>query len=339
MKNFNGFMHGINVGGWLSQCEMTREHLDSFMTESDFERIAEMGFDHIRLPIDHGLFGFEGGFGYIDKAVALCEKYGLNIVLDLHKTAGYAFYEQNGNSFFESRELQDIFYGIWQELSERYGRYGITAFDLLNEITDPAVTEQWNSIAAQAVSVIRKNAPHTPILIGGVCYNSINALKGILYPPDDSIVYSFHFYEPYIFTHQGADWEKNMPDSFRIGYPLTAGEYKKISKEKLNGEFTGIFRSAEDDTPVKEIISKLFAEAASTAEERNVPLYCGEYGVIDKADAISALSWHRDIRDIFDRFGIGSALWCYKGMSFGLTDMHYDGVRRELTEISANKTN
>lgn len=124
-----------------------------------------------------------------------------------------------------------------------------------------------------------------------------------------------------------------MPDSFRIGYPMTAGEYKNISKEKLKGEFTGIFRLAEDDTPVKEIINKLFAEAASTAEERNVPLYCGEYGVIDKADAMSALSWHRDMREIFDRFGTGRALWCYKGMSFGLTDRHYDEVREQITEL------
>lgn len=333
MKKINGFMHGINIGGWLSQSPLNREHLDGFITEKDLMRIAEMRFDHIRLPIDYELICSEDGFKYIDTAVSLCGRYGLNIVLDLHKTAGYAFYEQNGNSFFESKELQDKFCDIWRELSERYGRYGTAAFDLLNEITDPAVSEQWNSIAAQAVSVIRKNAPHTPILIGGVCYNSINAVKGILYPPDDSIVYSFHFYEPYIFTHQGADWEKNMTDGFRIGYPLTAGEYKNISKEKLKGEFSGIFRFAEDNTPVKEIISKLFAEAASTAEERNVPLYCGEYGVIDKADAISALSWHRDIRDIFDRFGIGRALWCYKGMSFGLIDRHYDEVRGQITEI------
>ena len=52
MRRFVGFEKGINLGGWLSQTELTREHMDTFITEEDFRNIKAMGLDHVRLPID-----------------------------------------------------------------------------------------------------------------------------------------------------------------------------------------------------------------------------------------------------------------------------------------------
>ena len=55
MKEFIGYKKGINLGGWLSQCNHCREHYDSFINESDIRRISEWGLDHIRLPVDYEL--------------------------------------------------------------------------------------------------------------------------------------------------------------------------------------------------------------------------------------------------------------------------------------------
>ena len=44
---------GVNLGGWLSQCVKETEHYESFITREDIKNIAKMGFDHVRLPIDH----------------------------------------------------------------------------------------------------------------------------------------------------------------------------------------------------------------------------------------------------------------------------------------------
>ena len=55
MRRFVGFEKGINLGGWLSQTELTREHMDTFITEEDFRKIKAMGLDHVRLPIDYEL--------------------------------------------------------------------------------------------------------------------------------------------------------------------------------------------------------------------------------------------------------------------------------------------
>ena len=209
MRDFPGFKKGINLGGWLSQSPLTKEHLDTFITEKDLQAIASMGADHVRLPVDYPLIETENGatieegYNYIDHCVAWCKANGLRMILDLHKTYGYAFGDAaNCGSFFENPKLQERFLSLWDKFAARYGRYDFIAFDLLNEIVDPNVSDVWNDLAARAVARIRSIAPDTWILIGGTCYNSINTVKHILPPPDDKIVYSFHFYEPFLFRHK-----------------------------------------------------------------------------------------------------------------------------------------
>ena len=77
---------------------------------------------------------------------------------------------------------------------------------------------------------------------------------------------------------------------------------------------------------------KNFAPAIKVAQERGKCLYCGEYGVIDQADPADAVRWFKDINVIFEKYGIGRAVWNYRGKDFGLVDGHYDGVRDELVK-------
>ena len=97
MKRWKGFEHGINLGGWLSQCDHTKERYDNFITEPDIARISSWGLDHIRIPVDYDLVEtkegeyIEEGFAYIRKVIDWAGKYGLNMILDLHKTYGYSF--------------------------------------------------------------------------------------------------------------------------------------------------------------------------------------------------------------------------------------------------------
>ena len=73
---------GINLGGWLSQCNYTRERYETFITESDFERIAAWHFDHVRVPFDFNVIEKENGelieenWKYLDNAVSWGKKHG-----------------------------------------------------------------------------------------------------------------------------------------------------------------------------------------------------------------------------------------------------------------------
>ena len=50
-----GFTRGVNLGGWMSQCDYSEERLNGFIREEDFARIAEWGLDHVRLPVDYNV--------------------------------------------------------------------------------------------------------------------------------------------------------------------------------------------------------------------------------------------------------------------------------------------
>lgn len=343
MRKVDGFMHGVNLGGWLSQCVHTKEHYDSFITEADIERIAAWGLDHVRLPVDYELIEtedgkpIEAGYQYIENCIAWCRKHGLNMILDLHKTAGYVFDNQeHSKGFFDKPELLGRFTSLWETIAKRFVKdKDILIFELLNEIVDPNVAEPWNQLIAKTVDAIRAIDSDVRIMYGGVCYNSVTNVKLLGQPKDDNIIFTFHCYEPIIFTHQGAGWTDGMPLDYRIAYPASVQHYmaetKKYLKQMMVDNLGAVME--EDEEYSKEQFLALFKEAVDTAERYQVPLYCGEYGVIDRADPQSTLAWYRDIHDAFESYGIGRAAWSYKEMDFGLIDEHYADVQNEIVAL------
>lgn len=342
MKEFKGYMHGVNLGGWLSQCDHTKERYDTFVTEKDIEKIRSWGLDHIRVPVDYDLVENEDGsykedgFGYIEKAIEWSKKNGLNMVLDLHKTFGYSFDDgENESGFFDNKDYQERFYLLWEEFAKRFGKYeDMLCFELLNEVTEESYCEIWNEISENCIKRIRAIAPTIRILIGGYHNNCVEALKDLRMPYDENVVYNFHCYEPLIFTHQGADWIEGMNPAFRMPFDGTYGEYDALTKQELSQAFTmDLLKFGADKKFGIDFFEDCFGEAVRIAEERNVMLYCGEYGVIDRSVPEDALKWYRVITECFDRHGIGRAAWSYKEMDFGLSDERMKGVIGELTKI------
>ena len=340
MNTFTGYNRGINLGGWLSQAELTKEHMDTFITESDLEVIKGLGADHVRLPLDYSVIEEEDGsekqegYRYIDNCIEWCRKNGLNLILDLHKTAGYIFDDfENCKGFFEDEALQTRFVNLWDRLAKRYGKYSDRiAFELLNEVVDANMAEIWNDIAQRAIVKVRENAPETWILIGGTRNNSIVSISELRAPYDNRIVFNFHCYEPLIFTHQAAYWVKGMSPDFRVSYPKTMGEYEKLSKEQIGGYYSDLISGYETMLCDKEFFVRYFSEAVEIAKKYDVPLYCGEYGVIDQADTEGTLNWFKDIHAAFEECNIGRAVWSYKKMDFGITDDHYADIKEELVK-------
>ena len=312
MANFKGYRKGVNIGGWLSQCVHTKEHYDSFITENDIRELSTWNIDHIRIPVDYDLVEDkagnyrEEGFEYIRKVIDWCGKYGLNMILDLHKTFGYSFDDgEQEEGFFENEKYQERFCCLWEQFAAKFGMFdNRVAFELLNEVTDKSYCEKWNEISYKCIKRIRAIAPEISILVGGYYNNSIIAIPDLAMPYDEHIIYNFHCYDPLIFTHQGAPWVKDMDINFRM--------------------------HIEDSEACEEYYDKLFAEAVKVAKERNVMLYCGEYGAIDRMDEEDAYKWYSLIRKVFDKYDIGNAAWSYKEMDFGLTGKYLERVRKDF---------
>ena len=307
-----GFMKGVNLGGWMSQCDYSEDRLNNFITEPDFATIASWGLDHVRIPVDYNVLeddrgGYrEDGFDRIERAIGLARQYGLNVVLDLHKTAGFSFdFGEKEDGFFENEAYQERFCRLWEKLAERFGNDPEhVAFELLNEVTEQRFIGVWNQVSRRCIERVRAIAPDTLILLGSYWNNSPEAVKDLDAPYDGKVVYNFHCYSPMPFTHQGAAWVRDMPLDERHGF-----------------DELGI-------TP--EFFEGLFASALEKARVHGAEVYCGEYGVIENATPEDTVKWYKAINSVFEKHGIARATWSYKQMNFGISDSRLDGVRDEL---------
>ncbi|MCQ2573921.1 MAG: glycoside hydrolase family 5 protein [Treponema sp.] len=335
MNTWNGYMKGVNLGGWLSQCEYRKDHFLEFITETDIKKIKSWGMDHVRLPFDFNIVQdksgnfIEEGFRYLDSAVQWCENAGLNIILDLHKAQGFSFDKDEmesglfGNPVYEKR-----FIDLWIVLAARYGKIGPNvSFELLNEVTSPAFNEGWMKLAEKTIREIRRIAPEVQILLGGYWNNSPDAIKDLINPPDTKVFYNFHSYDPMCFTHQGAGWVEGMPEDFRLKYPFDYDSPEAEGAKKCYEIMRMPWPNGKSD---ESYFENKFADALRRGKERNVLLYCGEYGVIDLADPESTLEWYRQIHSVFHKYGIGHCIWNYKSKNFGIEGSHYETILEEI---------
>ena len=312
LKN-KGIYKGVNFGGWLSQCDYSKERLENFIKEKDFAVVADWGADHVRIPVDYNVFENddgtykEEGFKLIEFAHESCKKYGLKMVLDLHKTAGFSFdyFGESESGFFDSEPLQERFYRLWEQFAIKFGKYSDdVVFELLNEVTDKEFIEKWNEISNKCIERIRRYAPDTIILVGSYWNNSVTAVPDLAKPYDDKVVYNFHCYEPLKFTHQGAYWTNLIDPDERLTF--------------------------DESNITEEFFEEMFAPAIEAAKRCNTSLYCGEYGVIDIVSPEDTVKWFKCINSVFEKYGISRCTWNYKEMDFGLSDNRLDKVRSEL---------
>ncbi len=344
MKKFEGFQKGVNLGGWISQFDKyDKAHFDSFITEKDIDYIASLGFDHVRVPVDYNVLEdeegniIESGFTYLENCRKWCEKNHLNMLIDLHECYGYSFdplkKDMDRIKFFYDEKLQERFLNLWKEIANRFGKYpNQVAFEPLNEVVSETVVDAWNGILNKFIDTIRAISKDTYIIAGGVCYNNVLSVPLINIKKDDRLVYNFHCYEPFPFTHQGAYWVENMPSDFRIDYPLTLDIYQKESKI-IDPDLGGAIYKVKTKEFGPEFFEEIFEPAIEKSKKDDIPLYCGEYGVIDLADNRGKLRWLKDIHTVFEKHGIGHALWNYKEKDFGLVDDNFSEIKEDFIKI------
>lgn len=340
---FNGFERGMGIGGWLTNYKRFNvlpdkwrmkitvgdmEHFRSYITEADVKNIADMGLDHIRLGFDQ-IVVEESPYKYRDEIFEIikrfaswCKKYDLNLVLNLHKSLGNYCDIKEDVTLLESPELQDRFVALWREFEKRFEGYDYVAFELLNEVRN-VKADDWNSLAGRAVSEIRKLNPDRIIIIGGTHWNSPSTVGRIKLFDDPNIVYTFHFYEPYEFTHQRGVLQ--APPLFYnrvMHYPSDIAPYREY-RECIGADLGSYKKLARMD---KEALRKMLQPAFDFAKKHpDKILWCGEFGTIRHAPLRSRENYMRDIISMLKENGIQYCVWNYlstpnDGNRFSLVD-------------------
>lgn len=346
---FDYFQNGVNLGGWFSQYECIldaadlnarrkEEHFRHFITEQNIAQIASWGMDHVRLPVDYRFLA-EGSsavgakaFSCLDACADLCEKYHLNLIIDLHNAEGNLYGAMDEPMPLLTEEpLKQRFLNIWKSMAAHFkGRTGpVVMFELLNEVSDASGGYLWSGLYRRAIQTIRTEDPDRFILVGSNRQNDADCLDQLELVDDDRVFYNFHFYDPMVFTHQKAHFSEEMVAYGRAThYP---GEINGFTDFLLRSrQYIPKYRKTAMETENdRALMLRLLKGALNFVAYSGRELYCGEFGVIGSAQPDDAARWLRDCTKILDSRRIGHALWNYKALDFGLVDMENKVVSKE----------
>lgn len=310
------FKKGLNVAGWLANARRQP------MFARDFLQIKQAGFDHVRLPVTPEFFGItlepgsleKAKLSEVDKGIEMLIAHDLPVMLDIHP--GKAFM----NKLETSEEAEKEFIRMWVELSKRYKKIPSDklVFELLNEPQYYHREARYNSLVARTVAAIREIDTDRTLVIGGPNGSSIDGMKKLDVLADPNIIYAFHYYLPYIITHQGVHmgFEGKMVRFFR-NLPYPAGKATRSaeyyapdapSPDQAQQELDEYKKAHWNFTTIRQHISA----ASAWAKEKNVRIICGEFGVLrNHIDAQSRYNWIGDTRKALEEFGIGWQYWEY----------------------------
>jgi endoglucanase len=226
-----------------------------------FKAIRDAGFDTVRIPVRFSAYTDaqppypieEDFMQLVDTAVRQALSQGLIVILDLHH------YEEIMQDPLGQRER---FLALWDQIALHFQDFSPNLyFEILNEPNHALDAITWNVLLEDCIRVIRESNPQRKLLVGSVDYNDIDSLEKLTLPQDENLMAVVHFYLPFEFTHQGADW--------------------------VDGSERWIGRTWEGTAVEKVMITHQLDRAVAWSERRNVPLVVTEFGSIRGADAAS----------------------------------------------------
>jgi endoglucanase len=285
------FRRGVNVLGY-----------DPYWTDASkrrfewrhFAEIRKAGFDFVR--VDLQAFKYMDSSNRLDPAwlaklddvVSHAQKAGLGVILDEH----------DFNPCSEDLALcRAKLPAFWSQVAPRFAHAPRNvAFELLNEPHDKLDAGAWNGLFADLLATVRQTNPTRIVVVGPTSWNSYHELPGLKLPADPNLLATFHYYDPFHFTHQGATW---------------AGEEVK----KLHGVTWG----SEAD---RAALAADFDKVAAWSAANDRPILLGEFGAYEKSGTPENLrvAWTAAVRGEAEKHGFGWAYWQFEG-DFVVWDM------------------
>ena len=262
---------------------------------SYFKRIAELGFNHVRVPIrwetpersmESAPYTIDPAFlDRIKEVIDSALRYKLHVIINMH----------HHDALFEDPEAhRDRFLSQWYQIADHFRDYPDSLlFEVLNEPHGALTPAMWNEYFADALTEIRKTNPTRFTLMGVAEYGGLGGLSEIVLPDDDHLILTIHYYNPFTFTHQGAEW--------------VSGSDPWLGTEWLDTEAD------------RESVASEFSYAFQFSESRDIPIHIGEFGVYSKADMGSRERWTTYLARWFEEQGMSWAYWEFSA-GFGIYD-------------------
>lgn len=308
-QNINSIKKNLGAGVNISLLEQYWKSSDQLYysdLSDELKKISKQGFKTVRLPVAFDLFLQPQSsnlqtqlLSKLNEIYATCIAKKLNLIITYH----YGKLNEHNTS----NEIDRISW-MWKQIQRNFfGKgYDNLFFDLYNE---PTLTpEQWKQTITTIVQYLRYEDANRIYIVGGTNYNNLEQLKQLGKLPDENILYTFHFYEPYIFTHQGAEWTQSKSFITDIPFP-----YQKNKMPGIIPELKGT--SVEKDYnkyQYEGTAAYLNERCHSIAEfciDKNMPLICTEAGVISSAEKSYRENYLKEVTNAMQQNNIPCLLW------------------------------
>ena len=315
--------HGINASEWFAQNpgHYSAAETSAYTDDADIALMAQIGFDSVRLsidaaPLERGFFEHDDSnfVGRLDHAVDQMLAKNMAVQIDVHPESDY---KKKVNTTGDGVER---FLMLWRKLAAHYSDRNpdLIFYEIMNE-PEERDAYRWAGVQARAAAAIRSVAPKNTIVATGPNWSSIADLLTQEPLPDGNVIYTFHFYEPHEFTHQGAGWgSAYWIYTHDIPYPPTEESLQKSLAQVPDAPNRYAFEHYWLDHWDEHRIKLQIDAAAAWGKQHEVPLLCNEFGVYRRVTPKdSRMKWIHDVRSALEANGIGWTMWDYRG-GFGV---------------------
>ncbi len=285
---------GVNLGNTFES--PSEGEWGTVFKDDSFKKIAGIGINHVRIPIRWDVparasqtapYTLNATFvNRIKSVVDLAIKEDLYVILNMH---------HHESMFTAPDNNTEKFLAQWEQIATIFKSYDSrVVFEVLNEPHDALNAAKWNGLFKKALDVIRKTNPTRAVLIGPPDYQSAGSISQLQIPNDPNLILSIHYYDPFNFTHQGADWVGDQ------------------SKNWLGTKW-------ENTVNERNEVIQSFEYAKTISKSKNIPINIGEFGAYEKADLQSRVKWTNFLARWFEEQGFSWAYWEYSA-GFGIYD-------------------
>ena len=286
----------------------------NYYSRQDFINVKELGCDVVRLYIsmDNMMIGESANqmdplyFYLLDRVVDIAEQEDVHLILANMSAFNYADKEYTKNRLIS----------IWTQMAEHYKNYpNDIYFEIANEPSDIS-DEDWYQMQGEVIDAIREIDQLHTIIITPPNWANFRNLNSMPVYTDSNLICTIHFYDPFIFTHQGASWA-GMGSLQHVPFPYDASLMPECPQE-LSGTYNEEQYNSYSTEGTAEQVRAWIDQAADFMDERNIQLWCGEFGVLDTyCTNEDRVYWYEVVRQQFEERGIVWSTHDYRG-GFGI---------------------
>jgi endoglucanase len=246
--------------------------------------------------------------GYVDAAVNRLIAHDLAVVVDMH--------DDPAKPLEQDPDYARGFATFWHQLARHFSQRNpeMMFLEVLNEPVFQDHPRQWLPIQQHLLAAMRAGAPRLTLIATGPLWSSVDGLLMVKPVADPNVVYSFHFYDPATFTHQGAEWWVNGLDRYMADLPYPSASSKcpaAVAKFTNTDVRASALTYCAGDWEAARLDS-IIAQAAKWSKANGVPIIAGEFGAYCMhAAPADRLQWFKDVNAGFRKYGIGWTLWGY----------------------------